>query len=148
MAKSSNHLLKSLFFKRSFLVSFSIYLIFLSACNTSSVNTFIDYRRVGGLINFDDHLLIDLDGNTNITRRNKSCEIVLANEEMNKLKETFENALFSELDKEYLPQDQGGDLIEYTIVYEGRTVKTKDGTVPDALWPPLEMLNQLLERCS
>jgi hypothetical protein len=133
--------------KYCFLIPLSCCLVLLISCSTRSSGAFVEYRRTGGFTNLDDHLVIDPNGNTTITRKTETCAFTLADDEMDQLRNTFDQVKFSELDREYLPESQGADLIEYVITHKEYTVKSKDSAVPDELWPLLESLNQIVEQC-
>jgi len=111
----------------------------------SSPETLIEYRRTGGFLGLDDHLVIKRNGETILTRKSERFEFILNSETINRLQTLFEEAKFSQLRKEYLPSRQGGDLFEYVVTYKGHTVRTMDGAVPSSLQPILEELNQIVE---
>ncbi|MCA9950135.1 MAG: hypothetical protein KDE48_10845 [Anaerolineales bacterium] len=119
----------------------------ISNCAQQKSNAFIEYKRVGGFANYDDHLTIDNEGNATISRKTHTCEITLETEQMNLINTAFDEAAFQTLDRAYLPTQKGGDLTEYTISYQGQTVYTMDSAVPDQLWPIIETLNQVVETC-
>lgn len=130
-----------------FLIASSCSIVLLTSCSTQLLGTFVDYHRTGGFTNFDDRLVTDSNGNIIVTRKTETCEFVLDDDEMNQLRNVFDEAMFSDLDQEYVLENQGRDIIEYVITYEGHTVTTKDSAVPDELWPVLESLNQIVDKC-
>lgn len=118
----------------------------LAGCSkASSSETLIEYRRSGGFAGWDDHLVVEKDGETVLTRKSERSEFTLNSDTINRLQTLFEEADFSQLHKEYLPSRQGSDLFEYVVTYKGHTVRTMDGAVPPSLQPILEALNQIVE---
>ena len=130
------------------LIIFGWCAVLLAGCMAQTSNVLVEYSRSGGIANLDDSLIINQDGSVVVTRRNGRCELFLDRGELKLLEETFAAANFAELDRQYLPDNQGADLLQYEIMYDGRAVAAKDGAVPDALWPALELLNQIAARCS
>jgi len=86
-----------------------------------------------------------MNGQATLTRKAEHYEFILDRDTMNQLQTLFDDAEFSKLRREYLPSRQGSDLFEYVVTYKGHTVRTMDTAVPEALWPVLELLNQIIE---
>ena len=120
-------------------------MISCTGATSSSSGTLIEYLRIGGIAGFDDHLVINTDGTATLSRKAQGYEFELNSNTTSQLETLFDEAKFLELDKEYLPSHQGGDLFEYVLMYQGHTVRTLDSAVPEALWPILETLNQIIE---
>jgi len=118
----------------------------LASCTgTSSSGMLVEYRRSGGFAGLDDRVVIQVNGQATLTRKAEHYEFVLDRDTMNQLQALFDDAEFSKLRREYLPPRQGSDLFEYVVTYNGHTVRTMDTAVPEALWPVLELLNQIIE---
>jgi hypothetical protein len=118
----------------------------LAGCTgTTSSSTLVEYRRSGGFAGLDDRLVIEVNDQATLTRKTEHYEFVLDRDTINELQTLLDNAEFSKLGKEYLPSHQGSDLFEYVVSYKGHTVRTMDTAVPEALWPVLELLNQIIE---
>ena len=118
----------------------------LASCmGTTSSGILVEYRRSGGFAGLDDRLIIQVNGQATLTRKAEHYEFVLDRDTMNQLQALFDDAEFSKLRREYLPSRQGSDLFEYVVTYKGHTVQTMDTAVPEALWPVLELLNQIIE---
>jgi hypothetical protein len=117
----------------------------MSACSKASPDSFIEYRRTGGFIGFDDNLLIDINGNVTLIQKGQRQEWLLDSDTMSQLQNIFEEASFTSLDFQYLPSQQGGDLINYVIIYKGHKVETMDGAIPNSLAPIIDTLNALIE---
>ena len=105
----------------------------------------IEYRRSGGFVGLDDHLVVKKNGEAILTRKSERYEFILDRDAVNGLQTLFKDAEFSQLRKEYLPSRQGSDLFEYVVTYEGHTVRTLDGAVPASLQPILDALNRIVE---
>lgn len=117
----------------------------LSACSSAISENFVEYRRTGGFIGFDDYLKIDTSGNARLIRKGQSLEWVLDSDTMKQLQNSFDEADFTILDSQYLPSQQGGDLVNYLVIYKGYKVETMDGAIPNSLAPIIDMLNALIE---
>ena len=130
-------------------VFFTVIMVFtgwLAGCTgTTSSGTLIEYRRSGGFAGLDDCLVINVNGETTLSRKAEHCEFALDSDTMKHLQTLFDNADFSKLRREYLPPRQGSDLFEYVVTYKGHTVRTMDTAVPESLQPILESLNQIVE---
>jgi len=133
---------------KSILIGLSIVLISLSSCvNRSSEQlgkTMLEYSRTGGFAGFDDHLQIDENGKAILTRRAEVYEFSISADKLKALHDLCERASFSDLQQENNPKQQGFDLFEYEIVYEGLSVKTVDSAIPNALQPIINELNQII----
>jgi len=119
--------------------------LILSACTLNSSNKFLEYNRSGGFSGFDDLLVIDSSGNATLTRKENKFEFIVSSEKISAIKSDLEAIKFTELKKEYLPDSQGADLIDYRLTFNGHTVHTQDTAVPEDLWLILEEINQLIE---
>jgi hypothetical protein len=120
--------------------------ILLSGCiGSKKSNIIIEYNRTGGLIGLDDHLSIDNEGNALLKRKNSQATFKLDAETLNHLEDSLNDAAFTTLNKSYSPSLQGNDLIQYSITYNGHTVRMMDTAVPEILQPILESLNQIIE---
>jgi hypothetical protein len=118
----------------------------ITGCSINkSSRTLVEYHRSGGILGFTDHLVIMKDGEATLTRKTERYEFVLETNHIKDLQKLFEETRFNQLGKEYLPPQEGADFIEYRVSYDGHTVLAKDGAVPDALWPVLESLNQIID---
>ena len=112
---------------------------------TTASGILVEYRRSGGFAGLDDRLVINVNGQTTLTRKAEHYELVLDRDTMNQLLTLLDNAEFSKLRKEYLPSRQGSDLFEYVVTYKGHAVRTMDTAVPESLQSILELLNQIIE---
>ena len=121
----------------------------LTGCSTGPLNgTLVDYRRSGGIIGLEDHLIIKKGGAATLTRQSGSYEFTLGDGVISNLNALFEAAEFSKLDRNYAPSREGRDLFSYSVSYGGHTVRAKDGAIPPSLSPILTALDQIIEEQS
>ena len=104
----------------------------------------VEYRRTGGLIGADDQLVVHVSGEAFVVSRAQARQLVVDEPTLWKLEAALVQANFSELEADYQPRPGGVDLFEYAVSYAGTTVRARDGAVPDALRPVLQLLNQIL----
>jgi hypothetical protein len=121
-----------------------ILLLFISTSCAGRSASWVDYRRSGGFLGLDDHLVIDENGNASLTRGQKTSEYTLDSQTITNLKSIFSKVSFSELQHSYLPTAKGADLIDYEITYLGYKVHTMDTAVPTQLSPVIDALNQII----
>lgn len=127
-----------------------IAILILGGCSAGYTKTapsaaLIEYRRGGGFVGLDDHLVISVDGQATLTRQTKSYEFEVDSDTMDQLQTLLDNAGFRKLRGEYLPPREGSDFFEYVVTYKGHTVRTMDTAVPESLQSILELLNQIVE---
>jgi len=134
--------------KISFLITVCLTIVFLAGCAAQASDVLVAYTRAGGIANLNDSLTVYRDGRVTVTRRGNQCEFILDRGELKLLEETLATAGLADLDRQYLPENQGADLLEYAVTYNGRTISAQDTAVPDSLWPVLELLNQTAGKCS
>jgi hypothetical protein len=116
-----------------------------TATGTISSGVLIEYYRSGGFLGLDDHLVIDADLKASLTRRDKYYEFEIDRKTFEHILQQLDKAEFSKLKGEYLPASTCCDLIEYTITYNGYTVRAMDTAVPESLQPILDSLNQIID---
>jgi hypothetical protein len=107
----------------------------------------IQYHRSGGFLGLDDRLVIYNDGQAKVTRKAKACSSKVDPATTDKVRRLLAEAEFSNLRKTYFPARQGADLFTYVLTHKGHTVQAMDTTVPESLWPILELLNPIIETC-
>jgi len=114
----------------------------------SEGETLVSYHRSGGVAGLVDHLVIDDNGHCILQRKTLKWEFNLAPDDLEHLRQVFEEANFFTLDSQYLPANIGADRIEYVITYrtlgKEHTVLTMDGAIPDALGPILSQLDRII----
>jgi hypothetical protein len=106
----------------------------------------LDFRRTGGFMNLNDHLVIDQNGKVSITRKNTKSEFLLTDESLNKLQTLFQQANFDKLNKENLPDKKRSDVIDYVVICQSYSVHTQDTAIPTSLVPFIEYLSTMIEK--
>ena len=104
----------------------------------------IEYTRVGGIAGFNDRLTIDAKGHAVVSRRTGKSEFDLDEATLKKIYAAFQTAGFASIAEDSMPKGVVADAFNYTLTYQGRTVKTADSAVPKAMQPLLEILNPLV----
>lgn len=106
---------------------------------------FIDYHRTGGISGFDDRLIIFDNGAAIVSTKTASREIVLNATESVRISDLFEEAGFSQLQANY-PARHGGDVMQYSIRYQNKTVTLEESAYPDTVKPVIEELDRIVAR--
>jgi hypothetical protein len=128
------------------LILLAVAAVGLASCQQADNKALIEYKRTGGFAGLDDHLIIQANGQAVLTQKGKRSEFLLERTQMEQLTTALDDANFTKLDKEYLPEQSGNDLIEYWITYKKHRVHTMDTAIPQALTPVLELLNEIVIR--
>ena len=105
----------------------------------------IEYTRTGGFIGLNDRLTIDAKGHTVLSRRNVKSEFDVSDADLKQLYAAFQTAGFASIPENSMPIGVVADALNYTISYQGHTVKTADSAVPKSLESLLTMLNRIVE---
>ena len=105
---------------------------------------FIYFRRTGGFVGLDDQLTINVSGSVTLERKDDQFRFVLAIDSIRKLASLLDNAKFAELRGYDRRSRRGADFFEYQLTYQDHTVRASDPTVPNALWPVLEALDEII----
>jgi len=105
----------------------------------------IDYQRSGGFIGVQDHLTIDLNGHSTLTRRTSATQFDLSRDELGALQAAFQAAGFAALPENPTPPASAADGFSYVIMYQAHTVRTGDPSVPKQLEPVVTILNRLID---
>ena len=120
------------------------FLLMVSCSGRNTPNSLIDYRRSGGIVGLDDHLVILENGQATLTRDGEDQEFVIDKQTMVELNKLFAEADFKNLNSKYLPNNNSTDILKYSLVYEGKKVEALDTAVPNKLWPIIESLNKII----
>ena len=142
--------------KRAVLFSFLLFAVLLSSgclwektpSDTQSPPpaVFVDYHRTGGVVGFDDRLVVFDNGAGIVASRTKNIEITLNQTEMDQIAALIDASRFSQLQGNYTSRRGGADLIQYSISYRGKTVKTEDSAIPPALQPVIDELDRIVSQ--
>ena len=109
-------------------------------------SSLIEYHRSGGFRGVDDRLAIDTDGKATLTRNGATSSITIEASVMNSLRGIMQEIEFGKLEREYQPPGRGADMYEYSITYQGHTVRAKETALPQVLYPIVELLDRILDR--
>jgi hypothetical protein len=127
-------------------VGIPILLLAITQCaNSETNNKFVEYRRTGGILRADDHIVIYDDYRTVLTRATGNSEFVLDTTTGDHLREILEAANFPQYENRYAPADDCCDLLTYRISYGGKTIEALDTAVPAALQPIIDDLNSIID---
>ena len=121
--------------------------LLIGCLSTSSPEhvSFLEYRRSGGIVGIDDHLIIQDDGTAVLTRKRARSALTLGDEVMDELRSLLRATTFHTLRKEYLPSRAGADLFNYVITHGDHTVRTQDTAIPETLLPLIERLDRIID---
>jgi len=113
---------------------------------TAPPSVFVDYHRTGGIAGLGDRLVLFDNGAGIISGRTRNTEITLNQTDLDRISTLFDRAQFSILEGNYTSRHSGADLIQYSISYHGKTVKTEDSATPPALQPVIDELNRIVSQ--
>ena len=122
----------------------TMFVLLVGCTQATSSGILIKYQQTGGFAGLDNHLTIKANGEAVLIQNENRFEFILDDNTLQSLQQKFEEIQFSKMDKKYIPDNTCCDLIEYTITYQGHTVKTMDTAVPEALWGVIEPLNEIV----
>ena len=115
------------------------------ATNTQTTATVVvEYRRAGGLVGFDDHLVVYSDRGATLSRANQHYQFVLDQSEFDQLNQLLGQADFSQFMDDHRLTPLCCDLIEYSITYQGQTATVMDTQVPPDLQPIFDLLDRII----
>ncbi|HRW06876.1 MAG TPA: hypothetical protein P5121_17360 [Caldilineaceae bacterium] len=120
----------------------------LSATSTAAPDALVMYQRSGGFAGLDDQLTIYADGRAELRQHEQATAFTVTTEELSQLTALLDGIAFSSLAGNYPPPSQGADYLSYTIDYAGERISAVDTTIPEALYPLLDLLDQLIAQAS
>ena len=143
--------------RRSLAVFFIVLLagVLLSGClaikappvsRSTAPAVLVDYQRTGGITGLNDRLVIFDNGAGLISSRNVNTEITVNTTELELMNGIFGQAGYPTLEPGYTSGHGGAALIQYTITYGNKTVKTEDSAIPSRLQPVIDELNTILRQ--
>ena len=128
----------------------TLFSLLVVGCADDSVSqestVLIQYQRSGGIRGIDQRLAIDGDGRATLTIDGDTSTITIDANVMSRLRRSIQDAEFAKLEGEYLPERPGADMYEYTITYQGHTVRAKETALPQSLRPIVGLLDAVLGR--
>jgi hypothetical protein len=127
------------------LVLFTLLVVVLTRCDSSSPSSSIEYQRSGGIVGFDDHLVIDANDHVKLTRRAGQFVFNLGAEGIKKLDDAIRAANLPSIPESSTPKLLVPDELSYRVSYQGRTIKTSDTAMPVQLEPVIAVLNGIIE---
>jgi len=104
----------------------------------------LEYERSGGVAALRDRLVVEQDARASVTRKGRPREIELDAALLRRIVDGLDKGRFLDLRADYTAE--GADLMTYSIVYRGHTVRAMDTAVPWSLQPVLHILNDILDR--
>jgi len=107
----------------------------------------ISFERIGGFAGYNDRLVLYPDGKVVIARKNGECRSDISQAARQDLVSHLKMNQSIEPRQEFLPENTCCDLIEYTLIYDGITIRTMDTATPQFLQPVLNILNKIVDEC-
>ena len=107
----------------------------------------ISFVRIGGFAGYNDRLVLYPDGKVEIARKNGECRLDISPADRQNLVSHLKKNHSTEPKQEFLPENTCCDLIEYTLKYDGITIRTMDTATPQFLQPVLNILNKIVDEC-
>ncbi|MFC2054205.1 hypothetical protein ACFLV7_07905 [Chloroflexota bacterium] len=107
----------------------------------------ISFERIGGFAGYNDRLVLYPDGKVVIARKNGECRQNISQAARQNLVSQLKKNRSTEPTQDFLPENTCCDLIEYTLKYDGITIRTMDTATPQFLKPVLNILNKIVDEC-
>lgn len=104
----------------------------------------VEYKRTGGILGFNDHLVIQPNGKATLARRTGKFDFTLSEDQLKQTQAVFQIAGFANL-KEGPSKLLVPDELSYVIVYQGKVFRTSDTQMPAELQPVMALLNGLVD---
>jgi len=140
--RSSSMLLRLLF-----IIVVLTTLMITTACSSTnnSGRPFIEYTRSGGLLRFDDHLVIEETGDALLDRKVNDYQFSLSDADRQALIDLVEQLAGQNFQSRYSASQSGADLMTYTLIIRGQRIQMEDTAIPDELTPLIDQLNQIID---
>jgi len=101
----------------------------LAGCSkASSSETLIEYRRSGGFAGWDDHLVVEKDGEAVLTRKSERFEFTLNSDTTNRLQTLFERRSFPNFARRTCPRAR--EAISSSTWWPTKAIPCERWTVP------------------
>ncbi|CAG0946511.1 hypothetical protein ANRL1_03059 [Anaerolineae bacterium] len=110
----------------------------------TTAGALVEYHRTGGIVGFNDNLIVNSDGKATLTRRTGKFEFTLAEDQVKQIQTAFQSANFTAL-REPPSKLLVPDELSYLIIFQGKQFKTSDTTMPNELQPVLALLNGIID---
>ncbi len=105
---------------------------------------FVDYQRSGGIGGVNDRVVIFDNGVTLVSTRKMTTEIALNETVLQEINSLFTTSDFLTLEGNYTSGRGGADLMQYRIIYYGKTVRTEDTAIPARMQPVIDEMNRIV----
>ena len=105
----------------------------------------LEYHRSGGIRGLDDRLVVQKDGTATLTRNGKKTTFTIDAGVMSRLRGRLDGLEFGQLSGGDAPS-RGADMYQYSITYQGHTVRAPETALPRPLHPIVELLDHVLDR--
>jgi hypothetical protein len=118
-------------------------------CGTAAgQRSLVDFRRSGGLVGFDDHLVVDHDGHARLVIGALGSKPRVYRGTVNaatrrRLIAALRHADLRNLNRRYTAGSDVRDAIIFQVTYRGRTVEAQDLVVPRRLQLALGILQEI-----
>jgi hypothetical protein len=106
----------------------------------------LTFERGGGIAGRRDRLIVQPDGNAELTVRNETKTIQLTDGELDTLGRRLEKADLASVPPDSTSSTPVPDAFGYRVAYDGARVTTDDPAVPDELRSLVAGLGALVER--
>ena len=115
-----------------------------SRCRYTRYHILHTHRGIRG---YDDRLVLYPDGKVEIARKNGECRQNISQAVRQNLVSHLKKNNSTEPKQAYLPENTCCDLTEYTLKYDGTTIRTMDTATPQFLQAVLKILNKIADEC-
>jgi len=106
----------------------------------------LTYERGGGIAGRRDRLIVQPDGNAELTVRERTKSIRLEDAELDQIGRDLEAADIAAVPPNSTSKQPVPDTFGYRVAYDGTTVTTDDAAMPDKLGGLVTGLGALVER--
>ena len=106
----------------------------------------LSYSRGGGIEGRMDKLTVRPDGTGSLTTKSGERSLELDAAQLEALADEVERADLPSLPEDSTAGRPQPDAIGYRVVYEGATVTTESGHIPDRMGPLVATLDKIVER--
>ena len=106
----------------------------------------LTYSRGGGIEGRMDKLVVQPDGTGSLTTKTGERSVKLEAAEMQALADDVERADLPGLPEDSTADRPQPDALGYRVAYEGATVTTESGHIPDRMGPLVATLDEIVDR--
>ncbi|HEX5954984.1 MAG TPA: hypothetical protein VFY37_03525 [Solirubrobacterales bacterium] len=106
----------------------------------------LTYSRGGGIAGRMDKLVLQPDGGGTVTTKTGERTFKLEGAELQKLADDLQSADLPGLPEDSTADRTQPDAMGYRVVYDGATVSTESGHIPDRMGPLVATLDDMVDR--